>query len=228
MTIATQLRSRIVDSPTSLAERYLSRRWNELRSQFPDIEQMHVVDLGGTVSSWVRAPVRPARVTVLSLEPEGADDIDWIDAHHADACELGDRVTALRGDLVYSNAVLEHVGGAERRRRFSETVHDLADRHWVQTPYRYFPIEPHWLFPGFQFLPVATRVAIGRRWNLVHTPDEDYDSMMLSVLGVELVGLAEFRHLYPTSAILKEKVGGLTKSIIAVRGGRGTADGAPR
>jgi hypothetical protein len=225
VSITHQLRSRIVDSPTSLAERYRSRRWNELRSQFPDIEQMHVIDLGGTVSSWRRAPVRPARVTVLSFEPEGADDVDWIDAHHADACDLDDHLAGLRGDLVYSNAVLEHVGGAERRQRFSETVHALADRHWVQTPYRYFPIEPHWLFPGFQFLPVSTRVAIGRRWSLVHTPNDDYESMMVSVLGVELVGLAEFRHLFPTSEVLKEKVGGLTKSIIAVRRGAGATVG---
>ena len=27
----------------------------------------------------------------------------------------------------------------------------------VQTPYRYFPVEPHWLFPGLQFLPMGLR-----------------------------------------------------------------------
>lgn len=53
------------------------------------------------------------------------------------------------------NSPLEHVGGGhERRLRFAESVHALADRHRVQTPYRYFPIKPHWLAPGMQFLPV--------------------------------------------------------------------------
>ena len=28
----------------------------------------------------------------------------------------------------------------------------------VQIPYRYFPIEPHWLFPGLQFLPQRARI----------------------------------------------------------------------
>lgn len=218
MTTTQRLRTRLVDSPDSVAEKYRARRWADLRASFPDIEQMSVVDLGGTVQSWLRAPVRPQHVTVLSYEPHGAEGIDWVDAHLADACNLPDALRDLRADLVYSNAVLEHVGGVERRQRFTETVHSLADRHWVQTPYRYFPIEPHWLFPGFQFLPLPMKVAVGRRWKLVHTPDRDYGSVIDSVLSVELVGLAEFRHLFPDSDIRHERIAGLTKSLIAVRG----------
>jgi hypothetical protein len=215
--LGTVVRRRLVDSPDSLAERYRARRWAELARTFPDIEQMHVVDLGGTVSSWTRAPLRPKHVTVLTFEPEGADDHDWIDAHYADACDLPASLSGLTADLVYSNAVLEHVGGAERRARFADTVHRLGGLHWIQTPYRYFPVEPHWLFPGFQFLPVPARVAVGRRWKLVHTPNPDPVAMTNAVLEVELIGLAELRHLFPRSQVRTEKAAGLIKSIIAVR-----------
>lgn len=218
MSAGRWIRNRLVDSPDSLAERLRAKRWSDLHAAFPDLERMSVVDLGGTVSSWLRAPVRPKHVTVLTLEPQGGEGVAWIDAQYADACDLPEHLRTARADLVYSNAVLEHVGGMERRQRFAETVHRMADRHWVQTPYRYFPVEPHWLFPGFQFLPVATRVAIGRRWRLVHTPDRDYDSMLASVLGVELVGLTEFRSLFPDSEIRHERVAGLIKSIVAVKG----------
>lgn len=217
MSIGKAVRNRLVDSPDSLAEKFRGRRWDELTSTFPDMDAMHVIDLGGTVSSWERAEVRPKHVTVLSLEPEGAEGISWIDAHYADACNVSAALADLRGDVVFSNAVLEHVGGVERRQRFVDTVHRLAPLHWVQTPYRYFPIEPHWLFPGFQFLPVAARVEISRRWKLVHTPNTDYQAMLDAVLSVELVGLAEFRHLFPDSEIRHERFAGLTKSIIAVR-----------
>lgn len=217
MTAKTRLRNRLVDGPDSLAERYRTRRWDRLHQQFPDLEDMTVVDLGGTVSSWRRAPVRPRRVVVLSFEPEGAEDVDWIESYYADACDLPGELADLRADLVYSNAVIEHVGGAERRQRFADTVHQIADRHWVQTPYRYFPIEPHWLFPGFQFLPVSTRVAISRRWGLVHTPNRDRQAALDNVLSVELIGLTEFKHLFPESRILHERAAGLVKSIIAVR-----------
>ena len=51
----------------------------------------------------------------------------------------------------------------------------------------------------------------------MHTPNRDYASMLESVLSVELVGLAEFRHLFPTSLIRHERLAGLTKSIVAVK-----------
>ncbi|GGU07004.1 class I SAM-dependent methyltransferase [Nocardioides albus] len=216
MSIGSTIRNQLVDSPTSLAERFRLRRWENLSATYPDLAEMHVIDLGGTVSAWQRAPIRPRRVTVLTFEPEG-EQVDGIEARYADACALPAELRDLRADLVYSNAVLEHVGGAERRQRFAETVHSLADRHWIQTPYRYFPIEPHWLFPGFQFLPVAARVAIGRRWKLVHTPTQDAASMTSSVLSVELVGVTELRHLFPQSEVRRERFVALTKSIIAVK-----------
>lgn len=187
--------------------------------RFPALAEMHVVDIGGRVDTWLRAPVRPRHVTVLGFEPEGADRIGWIDAHYADACDLPAALRGLRADLVYSNSVLEHVGGPERRRRFSETVEALGDSHWIQTPYRYFPIEPHWLFPGFQFLPRPAQVAVGRRWKLVHTLNPDRRAVLDSVLEVDLVGITEMRHLFPESVVQRERVLGLTKSIIAVRAG---------
>jgi hypothetical protein len=69
-----------------------------------------------------------------------------------------------RFDLIYSNSVIEHVGGHWRRERYAETVHHFADHHWIQTPYRYFPVEPHWLFPFFQHLPISVKATITARW----------------------------------------------------------------
>ena len=90
-----------------------------------------------------------------------------------DACRPPDRVRNESYDLVFSNSLIEHVGGFANRQLCADFIRSKADRHWVQTPYRYFPIEPHWLFPGFQFLPLNARVAITRRWKLgfMHTPD---------------------------------------------------------
>ena len=39
-------------------------------------------------------------------------------------------------DLVFSNSVLEHLGGHGRRRQFADVVHESAPEWWVQTPYR--------------------------------------------------------------------------------------------
>ena len=44
----------------------------------------------------------------------------------------------------------------------------VGRNYFIQTPNFYFPVEPHWVFPFFQFLPVATRVMLTRRFSLGH------------------------------------------------------------
>jgi hypothetical protein len=135
----------------------------------------------------------------------------------ADACELPAAILDTKYDLVFSNAVIEHVGGHLRRQMFADSVHRLAERHWVQTPYRYFPVEPHFLFPGFQYLPIAVRTSLLRRWPLVHTPTSDREAARTIVMEVELLSITEMRHYFPSSQIRFERLGGLVKSVIAVQ-----------
>jgi hypothetical protein len=191
------------------------QRWDLFGVQFPDIERMHVVDLGGTVLHWQNYPVRPLSVTVVNLLTQPASR-DWITAVHGDACE---QLPELRGrtfDLVYSNSLIEHVGGHTRRNDFAANVKALAPHHWVQTPYRYFPIEPHWLFPGLQFLPQVARAAAIRNWPLSPAkPDRDH--ALEDVLEVELLSKTELKYYFSSSRILSERVLGLTKSLIAVK-----------
>lgn len=197
-----------------------ARRWDWFRAEFPGIESMSVVDLGGTVEAWLRAPVRPGSVHVVNLAPEPAASLPpWIRTDTADACALPDRVLSRSYDLVFSNSVLEHVGGHAQRARFADAVHKLARLHWIQTPYRYFPVEPHWLFPGFQFLPLAARAQVSLRWPLMHTKSGSKDDALAAALWVELVSRSELRYLFPTSVIRAERLAGITKSLIAIKAG---------
>ncbi len=208
-----------MESPTSYGGRRRAERAAWLRRTFPDLAEMTVLDIGGRVESWTGADVRPARVHVVNLEPPRTQIPDWVEVDHADACELPPEIRSRRYDLVFSNSVLEHVGGHERRRRMAEAVRELAPRYWVQTPYRYFPIEPHWIAPGMQFLPVAARAALARRWPLSHTPAQGWQDSMAQVLATELIGRAELRFLFPEAEIRAERLLGLSKSLIAVRTG---------
>ncbi|MFG1871176.1 class I SAM-dependent methyltransferase [Micromonospora arborensis] len=211
------LRFRLVDSPTSLGAKRRALRAAWLSDTFPSLADMTVLDLGGRVESWARVPVRPAHVHVVNLEPLPADLPRWAEVDQADACELPKSILGRTYDLVFSNSVLEHVGGHDRRRRMAEAVRELGRAYWVQTPYRYFPVEPHWVAPGMQFLPVAARVVMARRWPLAYSPGKSYEAAMRQVLTTELIGRAELRYLFPEATIRSERLLGLTKSIIAIR-----------
>jgi Methyltransferase domain len=58
-------------------------------------------------------------------------------------------------EWVFSNAVIEHVGGWREQERFAKEIQRVAARgYFVTTPNKYFPIEPHAMLPFYQFLPV--------------------------------------------------------------------------
>ena len=217
---ASQLRRMLVESPTSVGARARIRRWTMFREAFPGIERMRVLDLGGTADSWRRSPVRPAHVTVLNLNEPGESDDDSILLIRGDACDAADVLARFdvdtSFDVVFSNSLIEHVGGHARRVELAHQVHELAPRHWLQTPYRYFPLEPHWLFPGMQFMPAAARAKIAMHWPLVHTRPPSLDAARQAVLWTELVSITEMREYFPASTILRERVLGITKSLIAL------------
>jgi hypothetical protein len=186
------------------------------RDHFPDLPQMKVLDLGGRPEFWLTVTERPAAVTVLNLETPSTRE-DWISVARGDACDPPPEVRDDSFDLVFSNSLIEHVGGPLNRQRCASFVRGAADRYWVQTPYRYFPVEPHWLFPGFQFLPLRARARITQRWPLGTMRREGRDEAVKEALGTELVSGTEMRSLFPEAQLLRERFAGLTKSIIAVR-----------
>jgi SAM-dependent methyltransferase len=107
-------------------------------------------------------------------------------------------------DVAYCNSLIEHVEPAQRARLAAE-LRRVAARYYIQTPNRWFPIEPHVLLPLFQFLPRAVR---RRLWRFGASGEVFHD--------IHLLGRRELARLFPEARILRERVGPLTKSFMAV------------
>lgn len=221
MTRASQITSKLAQpgNAASLSAQARQRRWSLFVDSFPMISDMHVLDLGGTRAYWEAAPERPASVTAINLPTafNGDDCPQWFRPVVDDACGELASLSDQRFDLVVSNSVLEHVGGPARRAAFARNVRRLGDRAWVQTPYRYFPVEPHWLCPGFQFFPLRTRVWLTKKWPLGHRHASSDEDALEQVLEVELIARTEMRHLFPDAQIVSERFGPFVKSLIAIR-----------
>jgi hypothetical protein len=209
-------------NPNSLASRARRKRWVMFTDAFPGLESMAVLDLGGTEAFWLGAPTRPKRITLLNPVSEPLADPSaaaWIRPVAGDACDPPAEV-ADHYDLVYSNSTIEHVGGHARRQQFADVVRARAPRSWVQTPNRYFPIEPHWMLPFGQQIPPRFRAEAVRRWPLRPSgfPSGDGGKALAEILDIELLSRTDLAWYFPEATILNERVGGLTKSLIAVRG----------
>lgn len=201
-------------SPDSLSAHLRRRRWERFARAFPDLADMHVLDVGGDARSWRIAGLRPAHVTLLNVTAQEVTE-DWMTSVVGDACDMPSGLPTV--DVVYSNSVIEHVGGHWRRQRFGKGIRGAADRYWVQTPYRYFPIEPHFLAPGLQHLPRAVQAQIVIRWPIGnYAMVRDRATALRRLMGIELLSRSELAAYFPSATIERERFLGLTKSLIAV------------
>ena len=213
----------------SLARWTRGRRQRLFLGEFPGLDQMRVLDLGGAAATWLEAKPHPAEVVLLNIpwvaerqerEISEAGAGAWMRAVAGDACDPPAELRGRKFDLVFSNSVIEHVGGYERRRLFAKWTRELGERYWMQTPNRTFPIEPHWLFPYFQFLPATARAWVTGWWpigNFTKLRDKPYRERLWNVLEIELVSLAELKLHFPDAEIQRERLGPLTKSYVFKR-----------
>jgi SAM-dependent methyltransferase len=91
-------------------------------------------------------------------------------------------------DVVFSNAVIEHVGGREQQRRFVEETLRVGRRVFITTPNRLFPVEVHTRLPLVHWLPEPLA---HRAYDLARKPwaKENF-----------LLGPRELRELFPREA----------------------------
>jgi hypothetical protein len=83
----------------------------------------------------------------------------------------------------------------------------------------YFPFEPHFLKPGFQFLPVAVRVWLVTHFNVGwYQRFPDVASAKQEVESISLLSRNQVQDLFPEAGIFEEKILGLTKSFVAYHG----------
>ena len=122
-------------------------------------------------------------------------------------------------DVVFSNSVIEHVGDYADQRRMADEIRRIGKRYFLQTPNRHFPIEPHFLFPFFQFLPLCTQVWLVSHLSLGwHRKVIDRQEAVQMVASIRLLTRREMQELFPEATLVEEKFGGLTKSFIVHAG----------
>lgn len=180
---------------------------------------LRILDVGGTNSFWERrgwAERSDVHVVLVNLEQEPRVH-ENIEPRVGDATSLSEFPDA-SFDVVFSNSVIEHLETLEKQAKMAEEVRRLAPLYWVQTPNFWFPVEPHFLTPGWQWLPVRWRVALlrRRRWGW-RGPCPDPDHATALVREIRLMRRRELKRLFPDATLMSERIGPFVKSFVAIR-----------
>ena len=120
----------------------------------------------GTLNFFEELYPWPGRITALGLQ-DGVRLPRALPAHRATSRATPARCRSRTAtfDIVFSNAVIEHVGGRERQRRLVSEALRVGRRVFLTTPNRRFPIEVHTRLPLVHWLPDAVlRTARTTRW----------------------------------------------------------------
>jgi SAM-dependent methyltransferase len=184
---------------------------------------LRILDVGGTPGIWQLSGVCPAKIVLLNMPRAGANkepSAPGIENVHGDGCNLPFSDQSF--DIVFSNSVIEHVGGPGAQAQFAREVMRTGIAYWVQTPNRYFPVETHLLTPLVHLLPRSWRAFIVRRftvWQWIHRPPADEKDFYIEhfVSDIRLLSAGEMQKLFPDAVIIRERFLFFTKSLIAYR-----------
>jgi len=206
----------------SLASRLRRKRF-QLFKKFAssvDSRPLTILDVGGTLDFWKRmgflAESAGFQLTLLNLFRAESPYPNVVSV-------VGDgrNMSGFRDgqfDVVFSNSVIEHVGNLADQKRMADEIRRIGNAYFLQTPNFHFPIEPHFLFPFFQFLPLALKALLLKHFRIGwHGPTGDLGRAKRTISSVRLLRRSELARLFPDGKMYEERVLGLTKSFVVFR-----------
>ena len=205
---------------SSRAHQFRLKRFSFFLKLFEEIlitqSIVKILDVGGWEIFWENMGIeRYPNVHILLLnlykQPVSMKNIESM---VGDGCRM-DEFESGQFDIVFSNSVIEHAGDFNKQMSMANEIRRVGKNYFVQTPNYYFPIEPHFMFIGFQWLPVSVRVFLIRHFNLGWIEKiPDYNKAVKMIEDTRLLKYSELYLMFPNAKIYREKYWGFTKSFV--------------
>lgn len=212
--------SDVADS-NSLSNKLRQKRFAKFESLIESFPRpVRIIDIGGTELFWQQrgwAGNSDYEILTVNLEanPTSHDNVKSVKGDATDLSEFADG----QFDVAFSNSVIEHLFTFENQKLMAKEVQRVAKTYWVQTPDFWFPVEPHFHVPGWQWLPATVRTVMIKNFRCGwRGPCATWEEAREAVAEVRLLSSGEMRTLFPNAKFWFEKVFGLTKSIVAYGG----------
>lgn len=209
------------NSPDSLANRLRTKRFQQFEALAASLPRpLRILDVGGENAFWEnRGWAGRADIQIFSLnlvpEEQQYDNIKPLAGDATNLAQFGDGSY----DVAFSNSVIEHLFTFENQRRMASEIQRVGKAYWVQTPNFWFPMEPHFHIPGWQWMPLALRVSTIRRrkcgWR---GPCSDPVKARALVEELRLLSKGELKTMFPGAKLIPERFFGLVKSWTVIGG----------
>ncbi|HEY0667941.1 MAG TPA: class I SAM-dependent methyltransferase [Sphingobacteriaceae bacterium] len=205
------------DKPQSWGNRFRNKRFEFLREKLEQLPKpVKILDVGGLESFWTNRGYGndpDYQITILNLEKLPVSSSNF-KSQAGDATRL-DSIGDQEFDVAFSNSVIEHLYTIDNQKAMAAEVLRVGKYHFVQTPNKYFPVEPHYVLPFFDPLPASLKYTILTRTRLSRLKKWDKQDARQYVDEIRLLSFREFKWMFPDSRMYKEMFMGMVKSFTA-------------
>ena len=176
-----------------------------------------IIDLGGTDYYWKNIGFinnDEYHITILNIKQQEVKDLKNISFVKKDARDLN-FIKDKEYDLVYSNSMIEHLNKLNEQKELAGEIQRIGKKFFIQTPNYYFPVEPHFLFPLFQYLPVKMKSKLISKYDLGWYQKQFNKKEASDIASsIRLLKKKELEEIFPGCKIYCEKYFCLNKSFI--------------
>lgn len=192
------------------------RRMMKFVEAFRPRADQTILDVGGSAYNWDLVNFQ-GPVVMLNIDPVIAapcrPNMQFV---VGDGTALNYEDNAF--DIVFSNSVIEHVGGPEKQRKFAAELCRVGKRVFLQTPAKSFWLEPHYVTPFIHYLPPAWQKKLLKNfsvWGWIARPSQDYVDRFVD--ETTLLGHRDLQRLFPACKIYRERFLFMTKSYVVIK-----------
>ena len=183
---------------------FRTKRMKQFHRLFELEKTTQIMDVGGDLFNWSLIPNKPNLIIVNLYKPRENSILNGVTWIIADGCALPFPDQSV--EIVYSNSVIEHLSTLENQKRFADEVRRVGKKYYVQTPNRYFWIEPHLLTPFIHFLPKKRQKRFLRHFSLwgwlTHPSTQQIERFLEEI---RLLNKKELESLFPDGIIWDER-----------------------
>lgn len=190
-----------------------------IKKIYANKKSVNIIDFGGTEDYWNLIGINflkkyKCKITLLNINKFEIKNPNYFLFERRDITKIIN--FKKKYDIAFSNSTIEHLYNLKNMTIFSKNLINSAEYYYCQTPNKSFFIEPHFLFPFFQYLNFSSQLFLIRNFNLGYIGKIRQTEKAIDILNsIKLLSYDDVKVLFKNSNIEFEKIFFLKKSIIA-------------
>ncbi len=189
-----------------------SRKFNLFTSTFDNLEKYKILDVGCGEGTFLEE-MNPYKNNITAVDISEINIEQFKKNHPSIKISQGDAKNMdfddKSFDILFSNAVIEHVGDIIEQKKYASEIRRVGKSYFIITPNKWFPFEPHYRFPLFQFIPKKIQKLITKIFSMGNYPRGCWED-------INLLSASQLKSLFPEAKIIKLRMTIYPETLIAI------------